>query len=158
MKLAIAGLSLFVFSATAQVSLLTNNITTAAPYVGSDAASTVPLNIFTKANNPIYLGTSNINRVRLNQSLLNSTYNTFTNQNFGGFMCLSKDGLGLPNPAAESQLHFYSGNLSTGLTGNYRPNEQNSLTMNGNNDVFKVGQRVEAGSNNTTAMFRIYNG
>ncbi|MBK9421596.1 MAG: hypothetical protein IPN44_11205 [Flavobacteriales bacterium] len=66
---ALAGLLGCAMSSTAQVSLLTNNITGTGPYVGCDANSNQPLRVKTEANYNIDWYTAAIQRMRLNKKL-----------------------------------------------------------------------------------------
>ena len=79
-------------------------------YLGGSASSTFDLQILQKADFRLFMGTSDILRFRMNQSLANGTFNSFTGQNFGGFVAMSKDGSGIATPGAFTQLHLYSGN------------------------------------------------
>ena len=79
-------------------------------YLGADALSTTDLRIKHRGDYKLFLGTSDILRFRMNRSLANGTFNSFTGQNFGGFVAMSKDGSGIATPGAFTQLHLYSRN------------------------------------------------
>lgn len=123
------------------------------PWVLPGNGSTSPLTHYlgTTDNNALMLRTNATQRLRINA---NQTYTigTFSGQGKFGAVGLSPNNtLWANGPGPFSRLHLHDGTTSV-LSASYRSWMDNGITFTTNSDQMYVGHRVEAGSDQTSAV------